>query len=331
MNLGKKKDDVGDDDNNNHHESGARIMSNVRRGSSATVSDRLPRDQIEIIEIKNEEATNLLEHEEIDSMHLYRLGTTQGAKRRDCGKWLRPVSLLLGILVVTIVAFASSNTLLRASHIHLDIFNLFRLGSDGETSHTTGIQLHPTNHVFRRPKTITHNWIITKGFRSPDGVRKEVYLVNGEFPGPTIQSRSGDNLIIHVINQLPDEGVSIHWHGLQMRNANAMDGAAGVTQCPIPAGNEFRYDFHIDEEQSGTFWWHAHSQTQRGDGMYGGFIVHKPAGSQSELEFYDYKKEVLLLVGDWYHRSGAEVLDWYTSVRGFGNEVWQAHKVVRLS
>jgi FtsP/CotA-like multicopper oxidase with cupredoxin domain len=184
-----------------------------------------------------------------------------------------------------------------------------------------GIQLHPEDHVFRDPKAIAYNWTITSGFRSPDGVKKEVYLVNDLFPGPTIECRSGDTLVIHVTNALPSEGVSIHWHGLEMRGFNAMDGAVGLTQCPMPANKTFTYEFRIGDGEAGTFWWHAHSQVQRGDGMYGGLVVHTPATLQSEAVEYSYEQDILLLIGDWYHRSADEVLAWYTSARGFGNEV----------
>ena len=38
----------------------------------------------------------------------------------------------------------------------------------------------------------------------------------GQFPGPTIEARSGDTLEVEVSNLL-DVGVSLHWHGLYMR------------------------------------------------------------------------------------------------------------------
>lgn len=39
-----------------------------------------------------------------------------------------------------------------------------------------------------------------------------------EFPGPTIQARSGDILVIEVTNSLSnDEELSIHWHGMHMK------------------------------------------------------------------------------------------------------------------
>jgi FtsP/CotA-like multicopper oxidase with cupredoxin domain len=33
-----------------------------------------------------------------------------------------------------------------------------------------------------------------------------------------------------------------------------MDGPAGITQCPIPAGGSFTYKFKI-QGQYGTYWW----------------------------------------------------------------------------
>jgi hypothetical protein len=322
MKFGGKSDGGGDNDDIEDENGTTRIMT-VRGRSGVSFSDKPSSDQI-----NNEEATELLSEDEDDYLHspqetkATRRRSKDGVRHRDCSRWLRPAGLLFSIIMLGVIAFTSSDTLLRSANVHLNIFHLFNLGGEvAGSSYKIGIELHPVNHVFRRPETITHHWTITKGHLFPDGVKKEVYLVNGEFPGPTIQCRSGDRLRIHVINQLADEGISIHWHGLQMRNANSMDGAVGFTQCPIPAGKKFTYEFDVDEEQSGTFWWHAHSQTQRGDGMYGGLVVHKPAETLSEMEVYGYKKEMMLLIGDWYHRDGAEVLDWYTSVRGFGNEV----------
>jgi FtsP/CotA-like multicopper oxidase with cupredoxin domain len=146
----------------------------------------------------------------------------------------------------------------------------------------------------------------------------------GEFPGPTIEARSGDTLIVQVENAIesPDDGVSIHWHGLFMNGYNNMDGAVGFTQCAIPPGRNFTYEFRISDDQHGTFWYHAHSQVQRGDGLYGGLVIHQPdEGGVGEAERYGYREDALLLVGDWYHRSAVEILAWYTSVGAFGNEV----------
>jgi hypothetical protein len=41
------------------------------------------------------------------------------------------------------------------------------------------IPLHPTEHSTRDPTTLTFDWHVTLGTKAPDGVEKEVYLING--------------------------------------------------------------------------------------------------------------------------------------------------------
>lgn len=252
----------------------------------------------------------------------------------DKSKWLRPFGLLFLVLVLTTITITSFQTLSKMSTSSKTSGQVYNIHDEsGDDEQLLGIKLHPEDHVSRSAKTLTFHWDITSDYRAPDGVKKEVYLVNGQFPGPTIECRSGDRLIIHVTNSLSsEEGVSIHWHGLHMRNANSMDGAVGFTQCPIANGTTFTYKFDVDKEQAGTFWWHAHSQVQRGDGMYGGLVIHEPFNVNIESRRDDaYGSEVLLMIGDWYHRSSDEVLSWYMSTRGFGNEVLVSVYIFTLS
>ena len=174
--------------------------------------------------------------------------------------------------------------------------------------------LHPERHINRETTTLQHRWRITKGLRRPDGVLKQVYLINDAFPGPTLEARSGDRIVVDVENGLQDEGVSLHWHGLSMRGANDMDGAVGITQNSIQPGSTFTYDLSIEESQHGTFWYHAHEGVQRGDGLFGGLVVHDPRRNQAVGD------ERLLLIGDWYHRSATDALEFYMHPGSFGNE-----------
>ena len=228
-------------------------------------------------------------------------------------------NLLVGWTLLFIIFAFLAWQVLSMAYPQQSPSNLYSDSSDGPL----GIVLHPEDHAYRRPKRLTYYWNITSEYRAPDGVRKKVYLINGQFPGPLIECRTGDRLTIHVTNNLdgPEDRVSIHWHGLNMRGANAMDGASAFTQCSTPPNKSFTYDFEIDSESRGTFWYHAHSDVQRGDGMYGGLVVHDAKDRGRDLTSYTYEKEVLLLIGDWYHRSASEVLDWYMSVRAFKNEV----------
>lgn len=187
------------------------------------------------------------------------------------------------------------------------------------------ILLSPEQHIYRKPTTIHFDWNITKERRSPDGVVKPIYLINGLFPGPLIEARSGDEVEVNVYNDIEENGhpgVAIHWHGLTMKDANEMDGVVGLTQCAIQSKTRFTYRFRIPDHQAGTFWYHAHSGVQRADGLYGGFVVHKPVqrGEEADLTLHRYEKEQLLLVGDWYHRSGNQVLDWFVDPDHYGME-----------
>ncbi|KAJ5167326.1 multicopper oxidase-domain-containing protein [Penicillium canariense] len=188
--------------------------------------------------------------------------------------------------------------------------------------------LHPEDHVSRPPATQHLDWRITSAPRRPDGVLKQVYLINDLFPGPTIEARSGDSLLITVTNAVEGDSIALHWHGIHV--ASAMDGAAGVSQCPILPGGQFVYNVTIPADQSGTFWYHAHSGVSRGDGLYGGLVVHAPTAKSTvrgllspgrgDAQRFNYQKELLLLIGDWYHRPAKDVLAWYKLPGSFANE-----------
>ncbi|KAJ5774945.1 hypothetical protein N7457_009841 [Penicillium paradoxum] len=199
---------------------------------------------------------------------------------------------------------------------------------DDPTAIRPRIELHPEDHIYRAPATQYLDWSVTSSHRRPDGVLKRVYLINDLFPGPTVEGRSGDTLIITVTNTLPEESIALHWHGLHV--TNVMDGAVGVSQCPITPGKQFIYNLTIPSDQSGTFWYHAHSGVSRADGLYGGLVVHTPA-SKSTLRGLDSRghdnfpshtpeNELLLLIGDWYHGPASDILDWYMDPGNFGNE-----------
>lgn len=141
-----------------------------------------------------------------------------------------------------------------------------------------------------------------------------------QFPGPTIEARSGDRIVVNVDNALDGQGLSLHWHGLRMKNYNHMDGAVGITQCPIPSSRKYTYDFTIGNDEAGTYWWHSHNEVQRGDGLYGGLVIHPPSSSSNSARRTMANPEYLLLVGDWFHRKQQDVLEWFANSASLGNE-----------
>ena len=72
-------------------------------------------------------------------------------------------------------------------------------------------------------------------------------------PGPSIEVYEGQEIVVDVINGMQAEGVTIHWHGLHMRESPWMDGVQDLTQCPIPPGVTMTYQFKADP--GGTHWY----------------------------------------------------------------------------
>ena len=137
-------------------------------------------------------------------------------------------------------------------------------------------------------------------------------VINGQFPGPLIRVNLGDRLLINVTNQL-SQPTTLHWHGLYQNGTNWMDGVSGITQCPIPPGRNFLYNYTV-ENQFGTFWYHSHTSTQYMDGLVGPFIVHAP---EEAIYQQMYDTDQVVLIQDWYHNISAELLPGYLAP---GNE-----------
>lgn len=133
------------------------------------------------------------------------------------------------------------------------------------------LTLHETNES---PQTRHYTFELTRKSLNPDGVTRDFLVVNGQYPGPTIQAILGDTLSVTVINNIddPKEGTSVHWHGLTQKDSKWADGVPSVTQCPIAYGHNFTYVFKADT--AGTTWWHAHFTAQYTDGIFGALIIH---------------------------------------------------------
>lgn len=161
-----------------------------------------------------------------------------------------------------------------------------------------------------------YDFHISKRKLAPDGLAKEMTLVNGMFPGPTIEANRGDIIEVFVHNGLEGvrETTSLHWHGIKQKGSNVMDGAPGLTQCGIPAGRNFTYRFVADE--AGTFWWHSHSHTQRLDGVFGALIVRDDHDAFYRKSAGDYDDELVVVLHDHYFEQGSMILRDYLSKRG---------------
>ena len=129
-----------------------------------------------------------------------------------------------------------------------------------------------------------------------DGHFRPIISINGQMPGPTIIAQKDQILHITVYNELKNvEGISIHWHGMHQRGTPGEDGVAYITQPPIMAGQHMNYTFKASPP--GTHWYHAHSGSQRTDGLYGALIVLDTL--EGDLYDYDLPDQHTLILHDW--------------------------------
>ncbi|XWS53201.1 hypothetical protein CRYUN_Cryun11dG0137700 [Craigia yunnanensis] len=125
---------------------------------------------------------------------------------------------------------------------------------------------------------------------------KSIVSVNGQFPGPRIVAREGDQLLIIVVNHVSNN-ISIHWHGIRQLRSGWADGPAYVTQCPIQTGHSYVYNFTI-VGQRGTLFWHAHISWLRAT-VYGPIVILPKPGVP--YPFAKPYKEVPIIFGEWFN------------------------------
>jgi FtsP/CotA-like multicopper oxidase with cupredoxin domain len=101
-------------------------------------------------------------------------------------------------------------------------------------------------------------------------------------PGPLIEAKLGDRLIVHFRNELAVP-TTIHWHGLRL--PILMDGDPTVNGGVAP-GASFDYDFVLRD--SGFFWYHPHVDTdmQIEMGLQGPLVIRGPGEPAVDAERY---------------------------------------------
>ena len=116
----------------------------------------------------------------------------------------------------------------------------------------------------------------------PGGPTLTAYTLNGTTPGPTIRAQEGDLVQVTLVNESVPDGTSLHWHGIDVPNAE--DGVAGVTQDAVPVGGRHVYRFRA--KQVGTYWYHSHqvSHEQVIKGLLGAVVVTPRAGIGGDVD-----------------------------------------------
>jgi FtsP/CotA-like multicopper oxidase with cupredoxin domain len=147
-------------------------------------------------------------------------------------------------------------------------------GHTGDQGHQAGsVSVRDLDTDSSRPADVRvdlvadrHRYALASG-REVDG-----YTLNGRSPGPLIEAHQGDLVEVHVRNRSVPDGITLHWHGVDV--PNAQDGVAGVTQDAVSRGEEHTYRFVVRD--AGTYWYHSHqvSHEQVIKGLFGALVVH---------------------------------------------------------
>jgi len=106
------------------------------------------------------------------------------------------------------------------------------------------------------------------------GAASDVFAYNSQIPGPTLDVREGDRVVVHFENRLPVP-TTVHWHGLHIPAT-----ADGSPFHPVPPGGRRDYVFTLLPGSAGTYWYHPHPHHQTGyqvaKGLYGAIVVRAP-------------------------------------------------------
>lgn len=112
--------------------------------------------------------------------------------------------------------------------------------------------------------------------RLASGKAIDALTFNGRSPGPELRVKQGDLVEVTLGNKDIASGVTVHWHGVDVPNAE--DGVAGVTQDAVLPGERYTYRFRAG--QQGTFWYHTHqvSAPEVRRGLFGAFVIEPARG-----------------------------------------------------
>lgn len=175
-------------------------------------------------------------------------------------------------------------------------------------------------------KTIDYELTIAQETVTIENATAKAMTINGGIPGPTLYFQEGDTARIKVNNQM-SVPTSIHWHGLLV--PPNMDGVPYISFPPIQPGTTFSYEFPI--RQSGTYWYHSHSNLQEQSGLYGSIVI-KPKHQHQQAD-----GDHVIVLSDWTAENPHKVLrnlkrgsEWYALEKGSSQSIFGAARIGML-
>jgi len=145
-------------------------------------------------------------------------------------------------------------------------------------------------------------WNVNYGTISPLGVPQQAILINGQFPGPNLNTTTNNNVVINVFNNL-DEPFLLTWNGIQQRKNSWQDGVLG-TMCPIPPGTNYTYHIQV-KDQIGSYLYYPTTAVHRAAGGFGGLRVNSRL--LIPVPYADPEDDYTVIINDWYSKSHSTI------------------------
>ncbi|MFF5217698.1 multicopper oxidase family protein [Micromonospora sp. NPDC000442] len=189
-------------------------------------------------------------------------------RRRDAGSsaarlpWLTGLTTLVLVAAIMVLYVQNQAPATAAGHEHhgIDIATL--------TGPRQGVP------DVRYTLTAAHGKIKLSSGATIDGL-----TFNGSSPGPTLHARQGQLVEVTLVNTDVTEGVTVHWHGVDVPNAE--DGVPGLTQDAVAPGG--RHVYRFVPNRPGTFWYHTHRDSTEtvARGLFGALLIDPPAAEKA--------------------------------------------------
>lgn len=175
-------------------------------------------------------------------------------------------------------------------------------------------------------RTVEYHLTIAQQRLNITGQPAQAMTINGGIPGPVLRFTEGDTARIQVKNAM-NVSTSVHWHGILL--PPGQDGVPNISFPPIEPGATFTYTFPI--RQSGTYWYHSHTNLQEQSGVYGAIVI-EPRHARKMAD-----REHVVVLSDWTNENPHQVLrnlkrgsEWYAVQKGSAQSIFGAIKAGSL-
>lgn len=150
---------------------------------------------------------------------------------------------------------------------------------------------------FAYGETVSYEFDIDTRLVNFTGATVQALAIGDQIPAPTLEASVGDVLRTTFHNRL-DVYASVHWHGVLL--PDDQDGVPFLNTQPIGPGQSFTFEFPII--QSGTYWYHSHSDLQIQRGVYGAIVLREQDQPSASVQ------EEIVLFSDWTDEDPGTVL-----------------------